>query len=787
MFTLRDVFKVLHSFRKERESVQENTFLKIWSDIYKDSGHEIYYPSQVKKQTIEGRPLPRVITAKIHTEKGFRMLCNSIRKNYLEEFQEYGCMWEKLSNMLKEDAGFSEDIKKSILDSANNGQGKFKMARFIAIMFVLGNFNSGAGKKGLAFQESLEYMHLEDESSFEHKEYIYPRILTEKAPLPPEEYYGREKEWEDILNLLRENRKIILVNGLGGVGKSTICKKIYHYFLKQTDIPLVWISYNGKRLVDDFIAQMYYPASLEERKNKITQFIQTEIDKDAIIFVDNLNSTEMEDNYIRTLAGANCRVICTSRIVSFKNYKTVTIDFMDEEDAVNLFLKYYTREDDRVLIKKIVNKAARHTLVIEVLGKIAMAEAMNLKTLLEELEKRGFDLDGVAEVDLTEKTLIGHLCKLFSVRTLNGQRRYILGNMAILSEQPVPREFLQWINVKNMHNVRYLINHAWFADNDKTFYMHPIIRDVVRRLCPIDYEESRYLIQNITKLTDYRPNWDIKKVLFYLPFIEEICKTYNSVIDFDLAALYYNLSIIYWEIKNYRKAMQYIDKCWSIRWNPFIYHDQGERGSTLNQKATIYFSCKQYEKAARVYEYALDIRRQNPDKRYIAQSISNISLCYQKLYEGDSENKNMDVYLEKALGLQHEGIQIFEEIFKKINYQHANLASAYNNLGGFYKIKGDYRRALIYYYKACKIRRKVLPSAHRDMEVSYNNMGEIFFELYQKSEKESHKKRFIEYSIQFYKFSVEILEENRKNGIVLKNAQENKDKMKYLEGQLLLF
>lgn len=54
-----------------------------------------------------------------------------------------------------------------------------------------------------------------------------PRILTEKAPLPPEEYYGREKEFNDILDKMETESKLVLVNGMGGVLEKVLWQENY--------------------------------------------------------------------------------------------------------------------------------------------------------------------------------------------------------------------------------------------------------------------------------------------------------------------------------------------------------------------------------------------------------------------------------------------------------------------------------------------------------------------------------------------------------------------------------
>lgn len=86
----------------------------------------------------------------------------------------------------------------------------------------------------------------------------YPHILTAKAAVPPEEYLERE-EYETIIKKMEENKRLVLVNGLGGIGKSTVCKKLFQKFVNEEDCTVGWIIYNGQDLKEDFRKQLFFP------------------------------------------------------------------------------------------------------------------------------------------------------------------------------------------------------------------------------------------------------------------------------------------------------------------------------------------------------------------------------------------------------------------------------------------------------------------------------------------------------------------------------------------------
>ena len=58
---------------------------------------------------------------------------------------------------------------------------------------------------------------------------------------------------------------------------------------------------------------------------------------------------------------------------------------------------------------------------------------------------------------------------------------------------------------------------------------------------------------------------------------------------------------------------------------------------------------------------------------------------------------------------------------------HPLVATNYNNVGGLYKVQGDYAQALEYYRKALAIYQSVYGENHPDVAVSYNNIGNVCY------------------------------------------------------------
>lgn len=332
-----------------------------------------------------------------------------------------------------------------------------------------------------------------NKSRYSNKECVYPRILTAKPPLPPEEYLNR-KESEIIIEKLKDSKRLVLVNGIDGIGKSTVCRKIFHELNQDVaKRPLAWIVYNDKDLLDDMRKQMFYPKDGRDWEKRFTQFLEQDIDEDAIIFIDNLNVTEDEEKYLTHIANARCNIVCTSRIEKYAHYEIVPIEYLNEEQCIELFYKYYKREYDKTRIHNIVMRSGRHTLVIEILGKIGEAEGYSLEELENKLIQDGFDLEGIASVENKDDTLIGHLCRTFNLKRLNDIQKEILYCMAVLPVQWISYDLRRWLNLQNNYNFNYLIKHAWIERSENGYYMHPVIKEVVKRSLEISKDFSGYI------------------------------------------------------------------------------------------------------------------------------------------------------------------------------------------------------------------------------------------------------------------------------------------------------
>ncbi len=83
------------------------------------------------------------------------------------------------------------------------------------------------------------------------------KILTIPPP-KTSRFIGREEELQELDNKLKEKDRVVLVNGLGGIGKTEVCR---HYFWENSSqyTALGWINYLGS-LKESFATQFQIEA-----------------------------------------------------------------------------------------------------------------------------------------------------------------------------------------------------------------------------------------------------------------------------------------------------------------------------------------------------------------------------------------------------------------------------------------------------------------------------------------------------------------------------------------------
>lgn len=180
----------------------------------------------------------------------------------------------------------------------------------------------------------------------------------------------------------------------------------------------------------------------------------------------------------------------------------------------------------------------------------------------------------------------------------------------------------------------------------------------------------------------------------------------------EVAKVYNNLGLIYWNTRNQQLALEYLSKALDIRQKD-VAKNQKSIASSYNNIGLVYSQSQEFEQALTYYQKALNI--------------------YQKLYQ-ENDVKLVNIY--NNLAVVHQEQENFEEaerffgkslaIYEK-NYgaNHVNIAFVYNYLARLKLLENAPKSAQEFAQKALKIYQEKYGVKHPEIAKTYLLLGNI--------------------------------------------------------------
>ena len=165
-----------------------------------------------------------------------------------------------------------------------------------------------------------------------------PRRITNAPPRVGDEFSHRDSIMDKLYRAIKGDQKRTLINGFGGIGKTTIARALY-YEVEREFKHVAWVEYQ-KNLEESLLNSFKIHKKItntEDRYNKITDFLQ-HTDENTIIFIDNVPDG---DNDIDFMEGLPANVVLTSRADKIGSFTSFPIDFLSEDQCVDIFYRYY--------------------------------------------------------------------------------------------------------------------------------------------------------------------------------------------------------------------------------------------------------------------------------------------------------------------------------------------------------------------------------------------------------------------------------------------------------------
>jgi tetratricopeptide (TPR) repeat protein len=610
-----------------------------------------------------------------------------------------------------------------------------------------------------------------EDSSLPIVRHLKKTILLTGLPQRKIALIGREEDLQMLEERIKETDRVLLVNGLGGIGKTEVCKRFFMEHYKEFAFA-GWIDYvfsikeSMVNKINTNIIKVSEKDTLDERFNKIMDFLKN-LEEDVLLVIDNIEDPEDEHLDTLTALPINFKVIANSRL-HMEGFEVHTLDFLTPDCCKALFYHYYQGERHDEFVEKIVERCGLHTLTVELLARTAHNAAMPVKTLYETLEGQGFNLNDVIgdkvhtfwHNEKEKKRFFDHLLKIFAISDMTDAELNILVNLSVLPAIYIPiSDFSEWMKLEDKEAINGLVRKGWLRRDKFNIFMHQVIQEVIRYKTTPDAEQCKNLITALKSKLYLEPGDNPINKKEFVIFADSLVRHIDEN-DEELAALANNLSTIYKALGKLQHALEFQKKALEIREN-VLDKQHPDLAQSYNNLSDIYQDLGQLEQALEFQKKALDIRENVLDKLHpdLANSYNNLSTIYQDLGQ-----------LEQALEFQKKSIKICE---KALDKEHPHLATAYNNLSMIYQALGKLQHALEFQKKALDIRENVLDKQHPSLATSYNNLSTIYFDM----KDYGPAKRYAEQA-------VAILQHLFPNGHPnLDKAKENLEKIKRQMGQ----
>ena len=333
-----------------------------------------------------------------------------------------------------------------------------------------------------------------------------PKVLTVRLPqVRQDQIVGRTEDIEDLRKRLFDNNQVVLVNGMGGIGKTTVAA-VYEDKYKDTYNHIAWITQNSGDFANDLIST---PNLLSVLKIKTVDKTADQLFNETITALDSIegspnlmiidNADEKLAKYFDKLPKKpKWHVLTTSReIIPYFDKKE--LGFLGEKDAIELYKINYERDDiDESVVKKIVQDLDYHTLTIEILAKTAKNRDQSPEYVLEFLEKDVEVGIKVKHSDVTIKKITSYLCSIFEkLSDLSEDNKWLLIQLSCL-----PAEFLTYKELRDLikidgnreidlrRNLEILASKGWllYDKGNDGYKLHRILIDVIGKSLNIKIE-----------------------------------------------------------------------------------------------------------------------------------------------------------------------------------------------------------------------------------------------------------------------------------------------------------
>lgn len=380
--------------------------------------------------------------------------------------------------------------------------------------------------------------------------------LNHFVSFPKDKFIGRKDILKDIQNqFIRDKKSIVLLNGIGGIGKTTLAQVYVEQYQAYYN-NILWTSVHSDLLQDLINAIQLTKFKIENLKeydeNKRTQIVLNklnEISGNNLLILDNSNNPEEIIEYQHKLASLkNWKILLTSR-ANLEDINSLNVNNLSQNEAKELFLKYYKlniEKSERGNLFKLLNHIDYHTLLIELVAKVGNKKKFSITQLYEILKENDFKDDKLQrkiQIGLHAETtnspkiakIKHYILSLFDFENLKEEEKQILRYFSILPSQNISleqlKEFLQ-ISEENENDFEDLLDelmqNGFLQENEKGYKCHSLLQSVIYEKLKPTPNNCKFLVEFFIEKLNFSINKNPLDIVKYSVFAEKITTSFYN-------------------------------------------------------------------------------------------------------------------------------------------------------------------------------------------------------------------------------------------------------------------
>lgn len=334
--------------------------------------------------------------------------------------------------------------------------------------------------------------------------------LIDKHPQTREVFDGRDHLIEQIHRTFEEGKRVLFLEGIGGIGKSELAKQFaVRYQDEYNHILFVTYTSTLEKLFYDSTAVIIENLEIHQEDEseyflKKLKVLQSITDEKTLIIVDNFDVDD--DPRLKEFLTGNYRVIFTTRN-AHPGYTSIKIGAIEDMDVLKgIFEQNYgdrIPEEDMPALEEIFHLIEYHTYTIELIAKQMEASFLSADEMLSIL-KQGQLQKLISETVAgrnDRKTAFAHICSVFNISNLQDDEKRILMYLSIMGTQGVPAvRFKEWAELESFEIVNRLIRKSWIRkEAGQKLSLHPLVKEVVYYMLNPRVKNCRSFLEELSK------------------------------------------------------------------------------------------------------------------------------------------------------------------------------------------------------------------------------------------------------------------------------------------------